>query len=119
MLQLFPRYRIEAKYPKAVASLTENREDLMSFYDFPAEHWIHLRITNPIESTFATVRLRTKKTKGCGSRAATLMMVFKLASSAQKRWKKLKGFQKIEAVLNGVPFKDGMMVKPKAEPVTV
>ena len=109
----------EAKYPKAVASLTENREDLMSFYDFPAEHWIHLRTTNPIESTFATVRLRTKKTKGCGSRAATLMMVFKLASSAQKRWKRLKGFQKIEAVLNGIAFKDGMIVKSKAELVTV
>lgn len=101
----------EAKYPKAVASLRENRENLMSFYDFPAEHWIHLRTTNPIESTFATVRLRTKKTKGCGSRAATLTMVFKLVLSAQKRWRRLKGYQKIEAVLNDVPFKDGMMQK--------
>ena len=101
----------EAKYPKAVASLRENRENLMSFYDFPAEHWIHLRTTNPIESTFATVRLRTKKTKGCGSRAATLTMVFKLVLSAQKRWRRLKGYQKIEAVLNDVPFKDGIMQK--------
>lgn len=109
----------EAKYPKAVASLKDNREDLMSFYDFPAEHWIHLRTTNPIESTFATVRLRTKKTKGCGSRAATLMMVFKLATSAEKRWKRLKGYQKIEAVLNNVPFKDGMMMKKEAELVQV
>lgn len=105
----------EAKYPKAAASLVENREDLMSFYDFPAEHWIHLRTTNPIESTFATVRLRTKKTKGCGSRAATLIMVFKLVASAEKRWKRLKGYQKIEAVLNNVPFKDGMMIKKEAE----
>ena len=105
----------EVKYPKAAASLTENRGDLMSFYDFPAEHWIHLRTTNPIESTFATVRLRTKKTKGCGSRAATLMMIFKLASSAQKRWKKLKGHQKIEAVLNNIPFKNGIMVKSETE----
>ena len=104
----------ETKYPKAVASLRENRQDLMSFYDFPAEHWIHLRTTNPIESTFATVRLRTKKTKGCGSRMATLMMVFKLASCAEKRWKKLKGHQKIEAGLNNIPFRDGMMVKKEA-----
>jgi len=109
----------EAKYPKAVASLRENREDLMSFYDFPAEHWPHLRTTNPIESTFATVRLRTKKTKGCGSRAATLMMVFKLATSAQKRWKRLKGFEKIEAVLNNVPFKDGIEMKKEVELVQV
>ena len=109
----------EAKYPKAVASLADNREDLMSFYDFPAEHWLHLRTTNPIESTFATVRLRTKKTKGCGSRAATLMMVFKLATCAEKRWKRLRGHQKIEAVLNNVPFKDGMMVKKEVELVQV
>jgi putative transposase len=105
----------EAKYPKATASLRENREDLMAFYDFPADHWIHLRTTNPVESTFATVRLRTKKTKGCGSRSATLMMVFKLVTCAQKRWKRLKGYQKIEAVMNNVPFKDGMMVKKEAE----
>ena len=102
-----------------MASLRENREDLMSFYDFPAEHWIHLRTTNPIESTFATVRLRTKKTKGCGSRAATLMMVFKLATCAEKRWKRLKGYQKIEAVMNNIPFKDGMMVKKEVELVQV
>jgi transposase-like protein len=101
----------EAKYPKAVASLRENRENLMSFYDFPAEHWIHLRTTNPIESTFATVRLRTKRTKGCGSRVATLTMVFKLAFSAEKRWKMLRGSEKIREILNGVQFKDGQAVK--------
>ena len=109
----------EAKYPKAVASLAENREDLTSFYDFPAEHWIHLRTTNPIESTFATVRLRTKKTKGCGSRAATLMMVFKLVACAEKRWKRLKGYQKIEAVMNNTPFKDGVIIKREVELVQV
>ena len=102
-----------------LGSIRQNREDLMSFYDFPAEHWIHLRTSYPIESTFVTVRLRTKKTKGCGSRLATLMMAVKLVSSAQKRWKKLKGFRKIEAVLNNTPFKDGVMVKKEAVLVQV
>jgi len=101
----------EAKYPKAVASLRDNREDLMTFYDFPAEQWIHLRTTNPIESTFSTVRLRTRRTKGCGTRMATLTMVFKLALSAEARWKQLRGAEKIELILNGVQFKDGQEVK--------
>ena len=101
----------EAKYPKAVASLSENREDLMAFYDFPAEHWIHLRTTNPIESTFATVRLRTRRTKGCGSRIATLTMVFKLTLSAERQWKQLRGARRIVQVLEGVRFKDGQEVK--------
>ena len=78
------------KYPKAVECLTKDKEDLFTFYDFPAIQWIHIRTTNPIESTFATVRLRTKKTKGCGSRVATLTMVFKLALEASKTWKRLK-----------------------------
>ena len=73
----------EAKYPKAAACLARDREKLLVFYDFPAEHWRHIRTTNPIESTFATVRLRTDKTKGCGSRMACLTMVFKLARSAE------------------------------------
>jgi putative transposase len=76
-----------AKWPKAVAKITDDREELLAFYDFPAEHWIHLRTTNPIESTFSTVRLRTKVTRGAGSPAAALAMVFKLVESAQDRWR--------------------------------
>jgi putative transposase len=97
----------EAKYPKAVNTLTKDKEDLFNFYDFPAMHWIHIRTTNPIESTFATVRLRTRKTKGSGSRIATLTMVFKLALEAQKTWKKLKGHKLIPLVLEGRIFTDG------------
>ncbi len=85
---------------------------LLTFYDFPAEHWIHLRTTNPVESTFATVRLRTDKTKGCGSRIACLTMVFKLAMSAQKRWRALNGAKLLADVIEGVVFEDG--VKKKA-----
>ncbi len=101
----------DLKYPKAVECLSKDREELLSFYDFPAEHWKSLRSSNPIESTFATVRLRTKKTKGCGSRIATLTMVFKLALSAQKKWKKLYGFRKLKDVASGVVFKDGKKVQ--------
>ncbi len=101
------------KYPKAVACLTKDRGCLLSFYDYPAEHWPHLRSTNVIESTFATVRLRTRKTKGCGSRIATLTMVFKLILSAQRRWKRLRGYRKIKDVINGVCFKDGVEVAEK------
>jgi transposase-like protein len=97
----------EAKYPKAVKTLVKDKDDLFSFYDFPAKHWIHIRTTNPIESTFATIRLRTKKTKGSGSRMATLTMVFKLALEAQKTWKKLKGHKLIPLVLEGKIFTDG------------
>ena len=98
----------EAKYPKAVDCLAKDRVALLTFYDFPAEHWMHLRTTNPIESTFATVRLRTDKTKGCGSRVATLTMVFKLAQSAEKRWRRLNGHELIGDVLAGIPFTDGV-----------
>ncbi|MFP4217211.1 MAG: IS256 family transposase, partial [Phycisphaerae bacterium] len=94
----------EAKYPKATQCLAKDRVALLTFYDFPAEHWIHLRTTNPIESTFATVRLRTARTKGCGSRLATLTMVFKLAESAQKRWRRLNGHELIGDVLAGITF---------------
>ncbi len=94
----------EAKYPKAVECLTKDREVLLTFYDFPAEHWIHLRTTNPIESTFATVRLRTKRTKGSGSRLACLTMVFKLMQSAQKRWRTLNGSERIPDVIQGTPL---------------
>lgn len=98
------------KYPKAVACLTAHRDELLTFYVTPADHWQSLRSTNVIESTFATVRLRTKRTKGCGSRMATLTMVFKLVESAAKRWHRLRGYQRIPDVLNGVVFQDGVMV---------
>ena len=97
-----------AKYPKAVACLVKDREALLAFYDFPAEHWIHIRTTNPIESTFATVRLRTDKTKGCGTRLATLAMVFKLAESASRHWKKLHKSELLADVVRGVRFVDGI-----------
>jgi putative transposase len=98
----------EAKYPKAVECLTKDREVLLTFYDFPAEHWIHIRTTNPIESTFATVRLRTHKTKGCGSRTACLTMVFKLAQTAERHWRRLNGSQRLPDVIQGVKFIDGI-----------
>ena len=101
----------EDKYPKAVECLTKDKEDLFTFYDFPATHWIHIRTTNPVESTFATVRLRTTKTKGCGSRAATLSMVFKLTMEAAKTWKRLKGHQLILLVLENKKFVDGELVQ--------
>ena len=97
----------EAKYPKAVECLTKDRDVLLTFYDFPAEHWVHLRTTNPIESTFATVRLRHKRTKGNGSRKACLAMVFKLVESAQKRWRKLNSHELIQDVIANVTFTDG------------
>jgi len=100
----------QAKYPKAVECLVKDREELLAFYDFPAEHWQHLRTTNPIESTFATVRLRTYKTKGAGSRAACLAMAFKLVESAQKHWRKLNGSTLLPEVVAGTLFKDGMKV---------
>jgi putative transposase len=108
-LQAFDRFvaTYQAKYPKAVECLTKDREDLLAFYDFPAEHWQHLRTSNPIESTFATVRLRTCKTKGAGSRAACLAMAFKLVESAQKHWRKLNGKAFLPEVIAGVIFKDG------------
>lgn len=105
----------EAKYPKACEYLKKDKDQLFTFYDFPAEHWQHIRTTNPIESTFATVRHRTRQTKGCGSRIATLTMVFKLALSAQKHWRKLRGYQLIEKVVKGVQFKDGIEVKNSEE----
>ena len=97
------------KYPKAVHCLEKDRDELFTFYSFPAAHWQHIRTTNPIESTFATVRLRTKRTKGCGSREATLMMVFKLAKEAQKRWRKLRSFSLMTSVLAGDIYIDGVL----------
>ena len=100
-----------AKYPKATECLAKDRDALLAFYDFPAEHWKHLRTTNPIESTFATVRLRHRRTKGSGSRDACLAMVFKLLQHAQRHWRKLDGHQLIPEVLAGKRFIDGMIEK--------
>lgn len=104
----------ETKYPKAMECLSKDRDKLLTFYDFPAEHWGHLRTTNPIESVFASVRLRTTKTKSCGSRKTTLAMAFKLMQSAQKRWQRLRGYDLLADVIEGVEFKDGIRVKQDA-----
>jgi putative transposase len=98
----------ELKYPKAVACLVKDRDALLAFYDFPAEQWAHIRTTNPIESTFATVRLRTKRTKGSGSRAACLAMVFKLTKCAERTWRALNGSTLLSDVIRGVQFIDGV-----------
>jgi len=95
------------KWPRAAACLEKDRAELLAFYDFPAEHWQHLRTSNPIESTFATVRLRTYRTKGPGSREAGLAMAFKLARKAESRWRKLNGSTKLQDLIDGVVFVDG------------
>lgn len=96
-----------AKYPKAAECLQKDRETLLAFYDLPAEHWRHLRTTNPIESTFATVRLRTDKVRGCFSRNTVLTMAFKLIESAQKRWQRLHSHHRLAEIIDGVKFVDG------------
>ena len=101
--------KYQAKYPTACNCLQKDRDVLLTFYDFPAEHWKHLRTTNPIESTFATIRLRHRRTKGSGTRRASLAMMFKLAQAAQKRWRRLNGHQHIVHLLEGKPFVDGIM----------
>jgi putative transposase len=98
----------EAKYPKAAECLAKDRRELLVFYDFPAEHWLHLRTTNVIESVFATVRLRTEKTKGSGTRVACLTMVFKLMQSAARRWRALNGSGLLAEVIKGTVFVDGL-----------
>jgi len=98
----------EAKYPKACECLRKDKDVLFTFYDFPAEHWGHLRTTNPIESTFASVRHRTRQTKGCGSRLATLSMVFQLVRVAEKHWRRLNGSQLLARVIAGIQFVDGV-----------
>jgi putative transposase len=98
----------QAKYPKAVKCLSKDRDQLFAFYNFPAEHWAHLRSTNPIESTFATVRHRHRQTKGSGSRKATLAIVFKLLTAAQSGWRRLNGYRLLDKVVQGVIFKDGI-----------
>jgi transposase-like protein len=109
-LELFVQ-AYQAKYPGAVECVLKDREELLAFYDFPAEHWRHLRTSNPIESTFATVELRTYKTKGPGSREAGLAMVFKLAEQAQKGWRKLNGSELLTDVIGGIHFVDGVRSK--------
>ncbi|MFF7679062.1 IS256 family transposase [Actinacidiphila glaucinigra] len=101
----------EAKFRKAVAKVVDDQDELLAFYDFPAEHWIHLRTTNPIESTSSTVRLRTKVTRGAGSRAAGLAMVFKLVESAQARWRTVNGAHLVPLVRAGARFERGLLVE--------
>ena len=104
-----------AKYDKAVDCLAKDREALLTFYDSPAEHWKHVRTTNPIESTFATIRLRTAKTKGCLSRKTALAMVFKLAKSAERHWRHLNGSDRLAQVIQGVRFRDGEAVEAEEQ----
>jgi putative transposase len=120
------------KYPKAVAKIVDDQQVLLAFYDFPVEHWIHLKTTNPIESTFSTVRLRTRVTKGPGSRAAGLAMAFKLLQAAQDRWRAVNGPHLVALVRAGATFHEGQLVErpadiakkirkraPKRAPITV
>lgn len=100
--------KYSAKYPDACACLQKDRDELLTFYDFPAEHWGHLRTTNPIESTFATIRLRHRRTKGNGTRRASLTMMFKLAQAAQSKWRRLNGHQLILLLLQGTIFTNGI-----------
>ena len=100
-----------AKFGKAVAKITDDLDELLAFYDFPAEHWIHLRTTNPIESTFATVRHRTKVTKGPGSKAAGIAMAFKLIEAAQDRWRAVNGPHLVALVRAGAKFTNGKLVE--------
>jgi transposase-like protein len=100
-----------AKWPKAVAKIVDDLDVLLAFYDFPAEHWIHLKTTNPIESTFSTVRLRTRVTKGAGSRTAGLAMAFKLIESAQQRWRAVNGPHLVALVRAGAVFNKGVIVE--------
>jgi transposase-like protein len=104
-----------AKFPKAAAKITDDLDQLLAFYDYPCEHWVHLRTTNPIESTFATVRHRTKITKGPGSRAAGLAMAFKLIESAQDRWRAVNAPHLVALVRAGATFINGKLVERPGE----
>jgi transposase-like protein len=103
------------KYPKAVAKLTKDRDVLLTFYDFPAAHWVHLRTTNPIESTFATVRARTRVTKGAGNRRRGLVMAYKLLNAAEDRWRKVNSPELVIQVRAGIQFKDGIRVERRTQ----
>ena len=115
--QEIERFREEygAKYPKAVASLTRDPDKLLTFFDFPAEHWKHLKTTNPIESAFATVRLRQRVTKGAGSRTRGLVFAYKLLDMASLRWRRLDGAQLLPLVRAGVRFNDGVMQERQSQ----
>lgn len=107
--------RFEDKYRRAMECLAKDKDAMLSFYDFPAKHWCHIRTSNPIESTFATVRLRTAKTRNCVSRESIFTMVFKLVQGAEKRWQRLHGFALLADVIEGVPFKDGIKLVEKGD----
>ena len=96
------------KYDKAVDCLSKDRTTLLAFYDFPAEHWRHLRTSNPIESSFATVRHRTVRSKGCLSNKTALAMIFKLAQAAEKSWRRLNGHNQLPKLIQGIKFVDGI-----------
>jgi transposase-like protein len=104
------REEFDAKYPKAIAKLDRDWQYLTAFYEFPAEHWRHLRTSNVIESSFATVKLRTRVTKGAGSKKAALAMAYKLLDAAQERWRRINGHELVADVLDGATFKDGIKV---------
>jgi len=103
------------KYDKAVECLIKDRDALLAFYDFPAAHWKHLRPTNVIESSFATIRHRTVRSKGCLSNKTALAMIFKLAEAAEKSWRRLDGHTQLPKVILGVQFNDGIEVRPQAQ----
>lgn len=103
--------KYDTKYHKATQCLIKDRKELLAFYDFPAQHWHHLRTSNPIESMFATIRLRTYRTKGCLSRKTGLTMVYQLAMAAQARWPRLRGSKLVAEVINGIQFKDGVKLQ--------
>jgi transposase-like protein len=100
----------ELKYPKAAICLQKDRDEMMAFDDFPAQHWQSIRTSNPIEPTFGTIRHRTRRSKGCLSRDGMLHMVFKLGQGAEKKWRRLRGFDYLTKVIAGVKFKDGVEV---------
>jgi transposase-like protein len=100
-----------AKYPKATECLTKDRAALLAFYEFPAAHWIHIRSSNVIESSFATIRHRTDRTKGCLTRDGMLAMIYKLGESAERSWRRLRGFEWLAKVVEGVKFRDGVQVQ--------
>lgn len=98
----------EDKYPKATACIEKDREEMLTFFDSPAAHWQSIRTTNPIESSFATIRHRTKRSKGCLSRETMLQMMFKLGQYAEENWRRLRGFDQLAKVIEGVRFRDGI-----------
>ena len=104
----------DAKYPKATNCLAKDRDSMLAFYDFPADHWQHIRTSNPIESTFATVRHRTRRVKGCFSAQTVINMAFKLCQSAEKKWRRLRGYKRLTEVIEGVNFIDGISEKELA-----